>query len=83
MDIRQHRKRSKGGVMLMTTHHGLRADGGESTGQVYSFKSSFEAMCSHCERRETFESRQTAIAWLSGHIEAEHSDKLPPFEGVE
>jgi len=35
--------------------------------------------CEYCDRSESFDLKETARAWLSGHIQEEHSDKLPSF----
>ena len=38
------------------------------------------ADCPFCEREETFDNRTVGRAWLTGHIQAEHSAQLPSYE---
>jgi len=42
-----------------------------------------DAVCPHCDREERFDDESTARAWLTGHIQEEHSDELPRYEGTE
>lgn len=40
------------------------------------------AECPHCGREEGFDAEATARAWLSGHIQTEHADELPDYDGT-
>jgi len=38
--------------------------------------------CPFCDRKEKVKSQHAATAWLTLHIEEEHSDELPEVAGV-
>jgi hypothetical protein len=40
------------------------------------------AHCPRCDRSEEIEGELEARAWLNGHLQAEHADELPDFEGT-
>jgi hypothetical protein len=49
-----------------------------------NFSNTITVICSHCDREESgFSDRGTAQAWFTGHIHAEHMEKLPSFANVE
>jgi len=41
--------------------------------------SSFAVVCPDCDRQVQFVEPVRAQAWIVGHYNAEHPDKLPPF----
>lgn len=37
------------------------------------------ADCPHCSRSEQFDDEPTARAWMNGHIQEAHPEKLPEY----
>lgn len=56
-------------------------DVGELLGSAVEVRS--RVVCPHCDRTEDFQDDPTARAWLTGHIQAEHSEQLPRFDGTD
>jgi hypothetical protein len=62
-------------------YEGESGGGGRTVGEGADI--TYTAICPSCDRRENdLPSEHHAQAWLTGHIQAEHADELPAFEGT-
>jgi len=49
---------------------------------AHAINTSLIVQCPHCSRTEEFDDDSTANAWLVGHIQEEHADELPSYDGT-